>query len=637
MPKVIKEIKRVMPRGTRDIAILKDRGFGKKKDRWKLFPSWPPDAFAVAAHLVKTTGAYQYANFNRNLRTNGDPFEIYAKNRPNLEKIGAAWANAIPIPELRDDTDVAELSEQSAKKFHWLKLDAEEIAKVTEDDIQNIWEQLIPAENDYNMEGLPEFGGDIPSWWKYAIQLMILSDQASKGLGFSPSPSADTTFTMMQVLLTSSMALQKPDSYDRIFEMLAINNLAQPELVDTKCFAVMPKCRTPNVGWTLRSLTHNLAFMPVGEVRARWYHNVVSPESASGPNGTPLNVLVVPFPFYIKSEAFETTKTQGEFSLNQSWLKDLQARHEIIRLVDSLIYEAYDDGIPVNAVIFPEMSLDYVTFDWLSSKLAREHPKDFEFIMAGLADRVVEDGNTKQLVRQHGNFVGVRGRLRGWAKGNSNTGANIPVANDGRVNWDYQSVRSKHHRWKIDDRQARRYGIRHRFVNGTRWWEGIAIGSRRVDVFEPRKGLTMTPLICEDLARSDPCQDVIRAIGPNLVVALLMDGPQIGRRWPAHYAGVLADDPGSSVLTVDSFGLINRAADCGDKSSRSVVFWKDCMGDEQEIEISPAHRGLLLSLTAEKFEEVTLDGRTDGGVAGAWRLSQVTPLTGRSDLKIADW
>lgn len=28
-----------------------------------------------------------------------------------------------------------------------------------------------------------------------------------------------------------------------------------------------------------------------------------------------------------------------------------------------------------------------------------------------------------------------------------------------------------------------------------------------------------------------------------------MDGPQLGSRWPGRYAGVLADEPGCSVLT----------------------------------------------------------------------------------------
>ena len=62
-----------------------------------------------------------------------------------------------------------------------------------------------------------------------------------------------------------------------------------------------------------------------------------------------------------------------------------------------------------------------------------------------------------------------------------------------------------------------------------------------------RETATLSVLICEDLARYDPVLTVMNAIGPNLVIALLMDGPQLERRWCGRYATALADDPGSSV------------------------------------------------------------------------------------------
>lgn len=66
-------------------------------------------------------------------------------------------------------------------------------------------------------------------------------------------------------------------------------------------------------------------------------------------------------------------------------------------------------------------------------------------------------------------------------------------------------------------------------------------------------------LVCEDLARQDPAADLIRAVGPNLLIALLMDGPQLSGRWPARYASVLAEDPGTSVLTLTSLGMAERS------------------------------------------------------------------------------
>ena len=40
---------------------------------------------------------------------------------------------------------------------------------------------------------------------------------------------------------------------------------------------------------------------------------------------------------------------------------------------------------------------------------------------------------------------------------------------------------------------------------------------------------------------------------------LLLDGPQLTSRWAARYASVLADDPGSAVMTLTSYGMVQRS------------------------------------------------------------------------------
>ena len=90
------------------------------------------------------------------------------------------------------------------------------------------------------------------------------------------------------------------------------------------------------------------------------------------------------------------------------------------------------------------------------------------------------------------------------------------------------------------------------------YWEHIGI-QKRVLYFATLNAMTWTVLVCEDLARQDPAADLIRAVGPNLLIALLMDGPQLSRRWPARYASVLAEDPGTSVLTLTSLGMAERS------------------------------------------------------------------------------
>jgi hypothetical protein len=52
--------------------------------------------------------------------------------------------------------------------------------------------------------------------------------------------------------------------------------------------------------------------------------------------------------------------------------------------------------------------------------------------------------------------------------------------------------------------------------------------------------ITMVSLVCEDLAQIDEVAEIIRPVGPTVVITPLLDGPQLGSRWAARYARVLA-------------------------------------------------------------------------------------------------
>ena len=103
----------------------------------------------------------------------------------------------------------------------------------------------------------------------------------------------------------------------------------------------------------------------------------------------------------------------------------------------------------------------------------------------------------------------------------------------------------------------------------------------------------MSVLICEDLARPDPVGEVVRAVGPNLIIALLSDGPQLNSRWPSRYAGVLADDPGSSVLTVTSAGMakLSKSGDPAKDRPDVIAFWRDAKTGSTEIVCPKDARG----------------------------------------------
>lgn len=129
--------------------------------------------------------------------------------------------------------------------------------------------------------------------------------------------------------------------------------------------------------------------------------------------------------------------------------------------------------------------------------------------------------------------------------------------------------------------------------------------------------------MCEDLARNEPVLPVISAVGPSLVVALLMDGPQLQTRWSSRYATVLAEDPGSSILTLTCLGMIRRSRPTGASKDAVIGLWKDREGAAKELVLPDCCHGLVLCLTSKALEQRTIDSRTDGGNVVEYRLGAV--------------
>jgi hypothetical protein len=191
------------------------------------------------------------------------------------------------------------------------------------------------------------------------------------------------------------------------------------------------------------------------------------------------------------------------------------------------------------------------------------------------------------------------------------------------VDW----MQSKHHRWRLDGDQIRRYHLGDALDPSQTWWERIELPPRACTFYVFRHGASLATLVCEDLARIDPVQIALRAVGPNLVIVLLMDGPQLEARWPGRYATVLADDPGSSVLTLTCLGMVRRSAMPGDVEPRQIALWKEAGGRAQELKLPPGAHALLLTIAKSDEDNFTLDGRSDhkstvrlslAGVRGVW-------------------
>jgi hypothetical protein len=102
---------------------------------------------------------------------------------------------------------------------------------------------------------------------------------------------------------------------------------------------------------------------------------------------------------------------------------------------------------------------------------------------------------------------------------------------------------------------------------------------------------------------------VIRSVGPTVVFTVLLDGPHLASRWAARYASVLADDPGSVVLTLTSFGMVQRSRPPGRETSPIVALLKDAEHGFREIPLEPGAQAVLLTACGSRAIRRTADGR----------------------------
>jgi hypothetical protein len=168
---------------------------------------------------------------------------------------------------------------------------------------------------------------------------------------------------------------------------------------------------------------------------------------------------------------------------------------------------------------------------------------------------------------------------------------------------------NKHHRWSLDEGQIYQYHLGGALHPHFRWWEAMQVPRQSVQFVEFGEGGTLVSLVCEDLAQIDDVADVIRSVGPMIVITPLLDGPQLKSRWAARYASVMADDPGSAVLTLTSLGMAQRSRPHGHKASAVVALWKDPGQGVREIPLESGAQGVLLSASADRATRRSSDGR----------------------------
>ncbi|HET7352517.1 MAG TPA: hypothetical protein VFJ11_00530 [Gaiellaceae bacterium] len=357
---------------------------------------------------------------------------------------------------------------------------------------------------------------------------------------------------------------------------------------------VVPKTNFSPRGITIRSLSRYLG-LSYELVPVQW--------TSGAPEGharSQYNVLLLPWPLRVQAEDFRalpSTRLRNMDTERFGFFEFAPPATLDCGLVGSLLAEAAAAGSDVDAVVLPEAALLPEEIPALEETLARHAVR---YVISG-----VRQSQAYPVPGRNYLHLGMR-TATGWER----------------------VEQSKHHRWSLDGPQIRQYHLSRTLDPQKLWWEAIDIGERTLGVAAVAPGVTVAPLVCEDLASLDECAHLLRDMGPSLIVAVLLDGPQLTARWPCRYSGVLADDPGSAVLTLTSYGMAARCRPSGKRRSRVVAHWNSRTDRPHELSLGRGSAGVLLTLRVEPSTVWTADGRLHPN-SPSMRLSSVQQLAGR--------
>jgi len=386
--------------------------------------------------------------------------------------------------------------------------------------------------------------------------------------------------------------------------------------IDRNRARVLPKRHTPNVGITLRSFSSHLGFHR-SSVDVNWIVASENPISNHIKDEQSFSVLLLPWPLKVKAQDFRKVNVNS-VNINHSeydfFVYDPDRNKKRYNQeydfdpseFEEVLIEALKEVKSVDMVIFPEASINEKTARKLEQILASKEYNVSVFVF-GVREEPQVSGDQNKHESLKNNVV-----YFNTLKPKNNT----RVTNSYEYRKETKNSKSifrqmKHHRWKITRSQVIQYGLGRVLKPHINWWEAINIQQRKVTFLNIGERITLCPLICEDLARQDPIADLIRTVGPSMVITILMDGPQRVDRWSSRYASVLADDPGSSVITLTSYGMVERWNHSAKEKSRIISLWNDGRGPAREIPLEKDAKAVLLSLCVEDKNEKVADGRIE--------------------------
>jgi hypothetical protein len=364
--------------------------------------------------------------------------------------------------------------------------------------------------------------------------------------------------------------------------------------IEPRFLRVLPKYRTPPGGISARSICR---YASVAGPNVDFRVHQVAKRRTAPPQGQ-LNVLLLPWPLRVSQEDFQPVpgsvnerdfEPYGYFDFSPSEPFDVSR-------VDQLLAAAIEHVDSIDIVVLPESSVPKDEVARLEAVLARH---GVTMLVAGVRGSADQSGSLTS------NWVHFGASISGqW--------------------WHYRQ--DKHHRWSLDPDQIDRYHLGDVLDPRVRWWEALELRPRSVQLIERGDGHTIASLVCEDLAHIDEVVDLMRVVGPTLIIALLLDGPQVSSRWTARYASVLVDDPGSAVLALTSFGMVRRAKAKGEPPSSVVGFWKDAAHGTTEIALAADTQAVLLTANMGAATRRAADGRYPEGDTADLTLAKIRQI-----------
>ena len=495
---------------------------------------WPPDAFAACASLLQNSGSYTKF-VKKRMRTAWID---------DVTRIGRIWGD---LAGKKLSKLLAQHVQDKTKpnQTYILREMSKQVIRHHDHDLLKSWNTIKSFADEPLIKAAQN-----NDFWSAIILICASADEACRGVGQFCSEQIEPT--AMSRAYTRLLFL-RDRNYEKFWSDTSgrIKSATACLAIDPSRAITLPKFHTPQVGLTLRALTHHIALCPGTEVRCVW-----NPASTYGVDHA-LNLLIIPWPKHISPSQFKPCadhKVNCNLPPNFGRFKYTFSKISLLeRDLRTILKKSFQHCGDIDGVIMPELSLPSMTeyyriraiiFDELNKRAAKKcRSQDHSmsppmFFVAGVQGAGAADSAKKNLAVT---------TLWHWI--------------DDPPNLAGQEVeQAKQHSWKIDSSQIRTYNIGKQLDHSKDWWEHNNTSERNVHFFTLADWLCVCPVICEDLARPDPLIEMIHAVGPTLVIALLMDAPQLPHRWPGRYAMALADDPGSSVLTVTSLGMINLSS-----------------------------------------------------------------------------